>query len=72
MALLGILNSPDFEYGESLKTILESIKYIHDLDSHTLYNHVVSGQGPICQLSALTAGMVPGKHDKYSLGIGLG
>ncbi|OAY44089.1 uncharacterized protein LOC110620221 isoform X2 [Manihot esculenta] len=60
MALLGILNSPDFEYGESLKTILESIKYIHDLDSHTLYNHVVSGQGPICQLSALTAGMVPG------------
>ncbi|XP_021653009.2 uncharacterized protein LOC110644506 isoform X2 [Hevea brasiliensis] len=59
-ALHGILNSPDFEYHESLKTLLESIKYIHDLDSYTLYNHVVSGQGRICQLSGLTTGIVPG------------
>ncbi|KAJ9131462.1 hypothetical protein P3X46_035118 [Hevea brasiliensis] len=59
-ALHSILNSPDFEYDESLKTLLESIKYIHDLDAHRLYNHVFSGQGPTCHLSALTAGTLPG------------
>ncbi|KAF2307224.1 hypothetical protein GH714_025556 [Hevea brasiliensis] len=71
-ALHSILNSPDFEYDESLKTLLESIKYIHDLDAHRLYNHVFSGQGPTCHLSALTAGTLPGKQDMYSVGIGLG
>ncbi|XP_020540330.1 uncharacterized protein LOC105647554 isoform X2 [Jatropha curcas] len=59
-ALQSILSSADFEYDGSLKTLPESIKYIHELDVDTLYNHVFSGQGPICQLSALTADTVPG------------
>ncbi|XP_048236151.1 uncharacterized protein LOC8285553 isoform X2 [Ricinus communis] len=59
-ALQSILNLVDFEDFGNLKTLLESIKFIHDLDAHTLYNHVFSGHGPACQLSALTAGTVPG------------
>ncbi|KAG8648260.1 hypothetical protein MANES_09G166100v8 [Manihot esculenta] len=59
-ALHSILISPDFEYDESLKALLESIKYIHDLDAFELYNHAFSGQGPICKLSALTIRTVPG------------
>ncbi|XP_065852131.1 uncharacterized protein [Euphorbia lathyris] len=59
-ALQSILSSGDFEYDGSVKTLLESIKYINDLDVQLLYHHVFSGQNPPCQLSALTAGLIPG------------
>ncbi|KAJ6775365.1 hypothetical protein OIU79_018522 [Salix purpurea] len=48
------------DYNRGLTTLIESIKNIQNLDTLTLYNHVFSGQGPICRLSVLTAGAVPG------------
>lgn len=58
-ALKSICDHSDITYDGTIKALLESIKYIHDLDEVALQNHVVSGQ-PKCRLSALTAGTVPG------------
>lgn len=60
-ALQSISSSADFEYDESVKTLLESIEYIDDLHVQSIYDHVFSRQNPTCQLTALTAGLVPGK-----------
>ncbi|KAJ6694297.1 hypothetical protein OIU85_005024 [Salix viminalis] len=59
-ALQSISDPAGLDYNGGLTTLIESIKYIHNLDACTLYNHVFGGQGPICQLSVLTAGTVPG------------
>ncbi|KAJ6757212.1 hypothetical protein OIU74_026457 [Salix koriyanagi] len=59
-ALQSISDPAGLDYNGGLTTLIESIKYIHNLDTCTLYNHVFGGQGPICQLSVLTAGTVPG------------
>eukprot|EP00258_Populus_trichocarpa_P023456 XP_024439475.1 dentin sialophosphoprotein isoform X1 [Populus trichocarpa] len=59
-ALQSISDPAGLYYNGGLTTLIESIKHIHDLDTRTLYNHVFCGQGPICQLSVLTAGIVPG------------
>lgn len=59
-ALKSISDPIDFEYDGTIKALLESIKYIHDIDALVLQNHVFSGQKPICHLSALSAGIVPG------------
>ncbi|KAJ6762763.1 hypothetical protein OIU79_023494 [Salix purpurea] len=59
-ALQSISDPAGLDYNGGLTTLIESIKYIHNLDTLTLYNHVFGGQGPICQLSVLTAGTVPG------------
>ncbi|KAL5850811.1 hypothetical protein ACOSQ4_008824 [Xanthoceras sorbifolium] len=48
------------EYSGTPKDLIESVKYIHDLDLLALHNHVFSGEEPTCRLSALTAGTVPG------------
>jgi len=62
-ALQSISDPAGLYYNGGLTTLIESIKYIHDLDTRTLYNHVFCGQGPICQLSVLTAGIVPGMQN---------
>ncbi|KAJ6384470.1 hypothetical protein OIU78_027721 [Salix suchowensis] len=59
-ALQSISDPAGLDYNGGLTTLIESIKYIHNLDTCTLYNHVFGGQGPICQLSVLTTGTVPG------------
>lgn len=59
-ALKSISDHIDFEYDGTIKELLESINYIHNIDALALQNHVFSGQ-PMCHLSALTAGAVPGK-----------
>ena len=59
-ALKSISDRIDFEYDGTIKELLESIKYIHDIDALALQNHVFSGQQPICHLSALSASIVPG------------
>lgn len=58
-ALKSISDHIDFEYDGTIKELLESINYIHNIDALALQNHVFSGQ-PMCHLSALTAGAVPG------------
>lgn len=58
-ALKSISDHIDFEYDGTIKALLESINYIHNIDALALQNHVFSGQ-PMCRLSALTAGTVPG------------
>uniref|UniRef100_A0A2N9EVN7 Synergin gamma C-terminal domain-containing protein n=1 Tax=Fagus sylvatica TaxID=28930 RepID=A0A2N9EVN7_FAGSY len=59
-ALKSISDRIDFEYDGTIKELLESIKYIHDIDALALQNHFFSGQQPICRLSALSTGIVPG------------
>jgi hypothetical protein len=58
-ALKSISDHIDFEYDGTIKALLESINHIHNIDALALQNHVFSGQ-PMCRLSALTAGTVPG------------
>ena len=59
-ALQSISDPSGADYNRGLTTLIESIKNIHNLDTLTLYNHVFCGQGPICRLSVLAAGAVPG------------
>ncbi|XP_062143493.1 uncharacterized protein LOC133851183 isoform X3 [Alnus glutinosa] len=58
-ALESISDHIDFEYDGTIKALLESVNYIHNIDALALQNLVFSGQ-PMCRLSALTAGTVPG------------
>ena len=62
-ALQSISDLAGLDYNGGLTTLIESIKYIHNLDTRTQNNHVFGGQGPICQLSVLTAGTVPGMQN---------
>ncbi|KAF3944434.1 hypothetical protein CMV_029092 [Castanea mollissima] len=59
-ALKSISDCIDFKYDGTIKALLESIEYIHDIDTLALQNHAFSGQQPICHLSALSASIVPG------------
>ncbi|XP_024027626.1 uncharacterized protein LOC21386024 isoform X1 [Morus notabilis] len=59
-ALQSISEQIDTKFDGTLKELLESMKYIHDLDALALQNHVFSGNQPLCRLSMLTAGIVPG------------
>ncbi|KAJ8751926.1 hypothetical protein K2173_000672 [Erythroxylum novogranatense] len=59
-AMNSILDMDGFESDGRIKTLLQSIKCIHDIDVHTVYNHIFSGQEPTCRLSALTLRAVPG------------
>ncbi|CAI0391907.1 unnamed protein product [Linum tenue] len=44
----------------SVKALLESVQYLHNLEDDTLYEIVFAGQGYTCQLSGLNPGVVPG------------
>uniref|UniRef100_A0A5B6ZLA6 Synergin gamma C-terminal domain-containing protein n=2 Tax=Davidia involucrata TaxID=16924 RepID=A0A5B6ZLA6_DAVIN len=58
-ALRSISDPIDVEYDRKVKALLESIKYIHDLDALALGNHAFSQEEPKCRLSALPSGAVP-------------
>lgn len=62
-ALQSISDPSGADCNRDLTTLIESIKNIHNLDTLTLYNHVFCGQGPICRLSVLAAGAVPGMQN---------
>ncbi|CAN6715022.1 unnamed protein product [Malus baccata var. baccata] len=60
-ALKSISDAIDFKYDETVAALLDSMTYIHHLDAFALQNQVVvNGQEPICSLTLLTAGAVPG------------
>ncbi|KAM6577749.1 hypothetical protein CsatB_029586 [Cannabis sativa] len=48
------------EFGATLNALLESMKCINDIDALLLQNHCLSQEQPICRLSMLSAGIVPG------------
>ncbi|XP_044482178.1 uncharacterized protein LOC123208726 [Mangifera indica] len=58
-AVRSISDPTGFEYNVTPKELLESIKYIHDLDALALHNHVFSGQEPTYRLTLLSSGAVP-------------
>lgn len=62
-ALQSISDPSGADCNRDLTTLIESIKNIHNLDTLTLYNDVFCGQGPICRLSVLAAGAVPGMQN---------
>ncbi|KAF3454588.1 hypothetical protein FNV43_RR05036 [Rhamnella rubrinervis] len=49
----------DSDHDRTIKALLESLNYIHDLDALALPNQVFSEKQPTCRLSMLTAGAVP-------------
>ncbi|TQD78372.1 hypothetical protein C1H46_036065 [Malus baccata] len=60
-ALKSISDAIDFKYDDTVAALLDSMTYIHHLDAFALQNQVVvNGQEPICSLTLLTAGVVPG------------
>lgn len=59
-AILSISNWNNFEPDGISRELVESIKYIHELDEHALQSFVISGEQTTCQLSALPAGFIPG------------
>ncbi|XP_027365053.1 dentin sialophosphoprotein isoform X2 [Abrus precatorius] len=59
-ALFSISNQNNFEPDDISRELVESIKYIHELDEHALQSYVISGEQTTCQLSALPAGFIPG------------
>lgn len=61
-ALQSISEPTDTEFDGTLEELLESMNYIHDLDTLALQNNVFSGNQPVCRLSMLTAGIVPGRY----------
>lgn len=59
-AFLSISDPIGFEYNVTPKELLESVKYIQDIDVLALHNQVFSGQEPTCRLTLLPAGTVQG------------
>ncbi|XP_019452245.1 PREDICTED: uncharacterized protein LOC109354301 isoform X1 [Lupinus angustifolius] len=59
-ALFSISNQSNVEPDGISRELVESIKYIHELDEHLLQSYVISGEETTCQLSALPSGFVPG------------
>lgn len=59
-ALFSVSNQNKFEPDGISRELVESIKYIHELDEQSLQSYVISGEETICQLSALPAGFIPG------------
>ncbi|CAJ2628679.1 unnamed protein product [Trifolium pratense] len=59
-ALSSISNHNNFDVDGISRELVQSIKYIHELDEHALQSHVISGEETMCQLSALPADCLPG------------
>ncbi|XP_054802563.1 uncharacterized protein LOC129306169 isoform X2 [Prosopis cineraria] len=59
-ALLRVSNQSNVEQESISRQLLESIKYIHELDEQELQSCIISGEETTCQLSALPAGFIPG------------
>lgn len=65
-ALSSISNCNKFDADGISRDLVESIKYIHELDEHVLQNYVFSKEETMCQLSALPADCIPGMYNKLS------
>ncbi|KAK7269321.1 hypothetical protein RIF29_22045 [Crotalaria pallida] len=59
-ALFRVSNQNNIDLDANSRGLVESIKYIHELDEHSLQNYAISGEETTCQLSALPAGFLPG------------
>ena len=59
-ALSSISNHNNIDADGISRELVESIKYIRELDEHALQSYVISGEETMCQLSALPAGCIPG------------
>ncbi|XP_058760589.1 uncharacterized protein LOC131633927 [Vicia villosa] len=59
-ALSSISNCNNFDADGISSDLVESIKYIHELDEHVLQSYVFSEEETMCQLSALPADCIPG------------
>ncbi|CAK8572430.1 unnamed protein product [Lathyrus sativus] len=59
-ALSSISKNNNFDVNGISRDLVESIKYIHELDEHVLQTYIFSGEETMCQLSALPAGCIPG------------
>ncbi|KAE9611943.1 hypothetical protein Lal_00048958 [Lupinus albus] len=59
-AFFSISNQNSFEPDGVSRELVESIKYIHTLNEHSLQSYVISEEETTCQLSALPAGFIPG------------
>ncbi|KAE9589601.1 hypothetical protein Lalb_Chr21g0310721 [Lupinus albus] len=59
-ALFSISNQSNVEPDSLSRELVESIKYIHEFDEHSLHSYVISGEETTCQLSALPSGFAPG------------
>ncbi|GAU42797.1 hypothetical protein TSUD_34410 [Trifolium subterraneum] len=59
-AISSISNHNNFDVDGISRELVQSIKYIHELDEHALQSYVVSGEETMCQLSALPADWLPG------------
>lgn len=59
-AFLSISDPIGFENNVTPKELLESVKYIQDIDVLALHNQVFSGQEPTCRLTLLPVGTVQG------------
>ncbi|KAF7805127.1 dentin sialophosphoprotein isoform X2 [Senna tora] len=59
-ALIQISNETNLEQDGFSRELIESIKYIHELDEHAPESFVITGEETTCQLSALPASFIPG------------
>lgn len=60
-ALLCVSNQNNVERAGISRELLESIKYIHELDEQELQSCVFTGDETTCQLAALPVGFIPSK-----------
>lgn len=59
-ALQSISDPLEFQYEETVKALLESIKHVCTLDVGVLQKAIFSCEEPVCRLSLLNPGTVPG------------
>ncbi|XP_030534858.1 uncharacterized protein LOC115743957 isoform X2 [Rhodamnia argentea] len=59
-ALQSISDPLEFQYEETVKALLESIKHVYTLDVGVLQKAIFSCEEPVCRLSLLNPGTVPG------------
>ncbi|KAL3728269.1 hypothetical protein ACJRO7_032940 [Eucalyptus globulus] len=59
-ALQNISDPLEFQYEDSVKALLESIKHVYTLNAGVLQKAIFSCEEPVCRLSLLNPGTVPG------------
>ncbi|XP_030467000.1 uncharacterized protein LOC115685982 isoform X2 [Syzygium oleosum] len=59
-ALQSISNPLEFQYEETVEALVESIKHVYSLNAGVLQKAVFSCEEPVCHLSLLNPGTVPG------------
>lgn len=61
-ALQSISNPLEFQYEETVEALVESIKHVYSLNAGVLQKAVFSCEEPVCHLSLLNPGTVPGMY----------